>query len=63
MSAESSFAPELSGEHVQFNILLLRNNRQSGDLTQTFIDTGRGQAVRFISLVLFLSIGTHELKD
>ncbi|SDR45115.1 hypothetical protein SAMN05216597_4933 [Pseudomonas cannabina] len=51
--------PDLSGDHRPFHVLLFRSNQQSGDLAQTFIDTGRGQAIRFISLVLFLSIGTH----
>ncbi|RMN48122.1 CbiG protein/precorrin-3B C17-methyltransferase [Pseudomonas syringae pv. apii] len=63
MPLECSVVPDLSGDHVQLDLLLLHNNLQSGDLTQTFIDTGRFQAVRFISLVLLLSIGTHELTD
>ncbi|KPW48263.1 CbiG protein/precorrin-3B C17-methyltransferase [Pseudomonas syringae pv. philadelphi] len=63
MRVECSVVPDLSGDHVQLDLLLLHNNLQSGDLTQTFIDTGRFQAVRFISLVLLLSIGTHELTD
>ncbi|KPW51526.1 CbiG protein/precorrin-3B C17-methyltransferase [Pseudomonas syringae pv. antirrhini] len=64
MPVECSVVPDLSGDHVQLDLLLLHNNLQSGDLTQTFIDTGRRfQAVRFISLVLLLSIGTHELTD
>ncbi|RMO77838.1 hypothetical protein [Pseudomonas syringae group genomosp. 3] len=63
MPVECSVVPDLSGDHGQLNLLLLHNNRQAGELTKTLIDTGRSRAVRFISLVLLLSIGTHELTD